>query len=179
MAAAAIAPTVVIAASDRSGPSARHIDFVIFDEHFEDSVAFADELIARGAQAFSTQQDLGRLWFGELGRAFTKGASIAGLTMHSELLICSSFTRQHGARARYEGEHDCRGSDVLTHSLRINDATSSMISTLVAADVRWPRTLAASLASVPRADSFREESCRTQTRRSATHPGSLFSWLIA
>jgi len=151
----------------------RAIQFVVFDETIQESVAFACELEARGARLFAVRQDIGQLWFGELGAAFSAGQAIAGLTSHTELLVCKEFTRRHDARVRYEGLHDCRGSEFLTHSLRSLDVD------FAAAGVAWPRTLAARLATVSNFDAMQETCCRTSVQRSASNPGSLFSWLIA
>lgn len=155
------------------------IHFVLVDEELEDSVAFAQELIARGAHPFSVQDDIGRLWFGELGAAFKAGHAIAGLTSHSELLVSAEFARHHGARIRFEGSHDCRGSDVLVHSLRLGEDDRAMSGLLASADTSWPRLLASRLPNLSMCDALRDDTCRTTTRRAATHPGSLFSWLIA
>lgn len=157
----------------------RQIHFVLVDEALEDSIAFAQELTARGAHAFSVQEDIGRLWFGELGAAFRSGHAIAGLTSHSELLVCAEFARPLGARIRFEGAHDCRGSDTLVHSLRLGPQDESLSSMLISADTAWPRALAARMPTLSRCDALRDEKCSTRTRRSATHPGSLFSWVIA
>jgi hypothetical protein len=183
MVVATAASTGVLSASATAAPRSLErtaIHFVIFDEALEDSVAFARELSVRGARAFAVQQDLGRLWFGELGAAFGAGSSIAGLTSHSELLICADFARRHGARVQYEGAHDCRGGAVLTHSLRIDPSWQAMSPDLAAADVAWPRVLAARLANLSMsAATLCEDYRRTETRRTASNPGSLFSWVIA
>jgi hypothetical protein len=155
------------------------IHFVLVDEELEDSVAFAQELTARGAHALSVQDDIGRLWYGELGAAFEPGHAIAGLTSHSELLVSAEFARQHGARIRFEGAHDCRGGDTLVHSLRLGIAQQSLSAVLASADAAWPRVLAAHLPSLSKCDALRAESCKTTTRRTTSHPGSLFSWVIA
>jgi hypothetical protein len=179
---ASVASTGILTAkaeSDDSVDALKRIDFVLVDIELEDSVSFAAALIGRGARAFSVQQDIGRLWFGELGEAFKAGHSIAGLTSHSELLVCSTFARQHGARVRFEGSHDCRGSDVLTHSLRVAASDQPFSALLASADHAWPQMLAEHVMTLSRGDSLREERCRTTTPRSPTHPGSLFSWVIA
>ena len=178
---ATAASTGILAANAHGEPldPAHPIHFVLVDEELEDSVAFAQELIARGAHAFSVQEDVGRLWFGELGAAFKAGHAIAGLTSHSELLVSAEFARQHGARIRFEGSHDCRGSDVLVHSLRLGRDDRPLSALLASADTAWPRMLASRMPSLSRCDALRDDSCRTTTRRAATHPGSLFSWVIA
>jgi hypothetical protein len=156
-----------------------HVHFVLVDEELEDSVAFGRELTARGAHAFSVQDDIGRLWFGELGAAFKPGHAIAGLTSHSELLVSAEFARQHGARIRFEGSHDCRGGDTLVHSLRLGSDDEPMHALLASADAAWPRALAARMPTLSKSAVLRNESCTTTTLRTATHPGSLFSWIIA
>jgi hypothetical protein len=155
------------------------IHFVLVDEELEDSVAFANTLAGGGARAFSVHEDLGRLWFGELGEVFKPGHAIAGLTTHSELMVCASFARQHGARIRFEGSHDCRGNDALTHSLRIGVDEPAIGASLASAGKAWPEVLALRITNLSRCEMLREDTCRTTTQRSSTHPGSLYSWLIA
>lgn len=174
---ATVASTGALSAAPTS--AAMRIHFVLVDEEFEDSVSFANELIERGARAFSLQEDIGRLWFGELGQAFEPGHAIAGLTSHAELLVSAAFARDRGARVRFEGSHDCRGADVLTHALRIGEDDLPMSGFLTAADAAWPRALASRLGALSMCESLREEQCRTHTQRSSSHPGSLFSWVIA
>lgn len=159
--------------------SIQQIHFVLVDEELEDSIAFAQALTARGALAFSVQDDIGRLWFGELGAAFKPGHAIAGLTSHSELLVSAEFARQHGARIRFEGAHDCRGSDTLAHSLRLAAQDEALSAALVSADTAWPRVLASHLPDLAKCDVMRVTSCSTSTQRTASHPGSLYSWVIA
>jgi hypothetical protein len=179
---ATAASTGILTAQASGGPaSLAHapIHFVLVDEEFEDSVVFANTLIEQGARAFSVQEDVGRLWFGELGTLFRPGQTIAGLTSHTDLMVCSSFARQHGARLRFEGSHDCRGGDELTHSLRISADEPAISAALASAGVAWPQVLAARVTSLTKCDTLRDDRCRTTTRRSETHPGSLFSWVIA
>jgi hypothetical protein len=179
VATAASTGVLTVNANARQPERANPIHFVLVDEALEDSVAFAQELIARGAHPFSVQEDIGRLWFGELGAAFKPGHAIAGLTSHSELLVSTEFARQRGARVRFEGSHDCRGSDVLVHSLRLGEEDRPLSTLLASADTAWPRVLASHMSGLSRCDALRDDSCRTTTRRTATHPGSLFSWVIA
>ncbi|MEO6339988.1 MAG: hypothetical protein ABIO39_08135, partial [Caulobacteraceae bacterium] len=64
------------------------ITAVLVDPRYADSRAFADELVARGAVAFSTETDLGHMWRGELGALYAKGGvRVAGLTPHSDLFL--------------------------------------------------------------------------------------------
>jgi hypothetical protein len=160
-------------------PRISPIQFVLVDEDFEDSVMFANELIAHGARAFSVREDIGRLWFGELGNVFATGNAVAGLTSHTELLVCASFARERGARIRFEGSHDCRGSEVLTHSLRIGVEDQRFSASLASAQEDWPRALALRAMNLSRCDALCTDSAVTTTRRSPSHPGSLYSWVIA
>src|SRR3954470_5238684 len=53
---------------------------VLVDPRYADSRAFAEELVARGAKAFSTETDLAELWRGELGALYARGGvRVAGL----------------------------------------------------------------------------------------------------
>ena len=186
VAVATIAPGVINSAHATSTAvkhdAAKSLDIalVIYDEQFADSVAFAEALSARGARAFAVGNDIGRLWFGELGSIVASHVAIAGLTTHSDLHVSLSFARQFGSRLQFEAEHDCRGGEFLTHRIRTRARAQSMDAVFVHADTRWPQALAASLSNYAGGTgALRELKLSTSINRDASHPGSLFSWVIA
>jgi hypothetical protein len=153
---------------------------VLVDERVAESVAFGRELAAHGARTLSVHEDIGRLWRDELIQVCAAHGAIAGLTSHATLFVADVSARQLGARVRFQGEHDCRGRDVLTHSLRLHWELRGLGRFLAAANTQWPATLAARLAEMPAAiGHLTDERVLTDTPRSESHPGSLFSWLIA
>ena len=156
-------------------------DAVIVDARYSDSRRFAAVLQQQGARIIDTREDLGLLWYGALGAAFRNGPQrIAGLTPHSDLFICDSFGREHGVRLIYEGAHDCRGEQVLSHALRLGAPLAGLAAELQQARAHWPVRLAQriDLADRTALPSAREH-VFTRTRRAADHPGMLFSWAIA
>jgi len=84
----------------------------VYDERFEESVAFAEELRRRGVATASAGSDLARLWYGNLhvqpGQPL---ARIAGLTDRATLFCLEELSRSAGMRVLYRVDHliDDRG----------------------------------------------------------------------
>jgi len=159
---------------------AQRIAYVLMDETIDEARGFAAPLRARGATVLSVvETDLEELWRRKLHRACVEHSAIAGLTSHSTLFICAGFAREIGARVRHEAQHDCRGCDVLTHRLPAGTRSPALDDALAHAGAHWPLTLAAYIAALPATGVHLNAAViHTETRRSATHPGTLFSWLI-
>ena len=168
-------------AASVQAPLSRHIALVLIDERVEEARAFAAPFHARGATVLSvTHADLEQLWRHELARACAKQQAIAGLTAHSALFVSAGLAREYGASVRYEGQHDCRGRDVLTHTLTAGKRPANFGRALALATGHWPEVLATNLAELPYdSEPLSDEYIRTDTRRSASYPGTLFSWVIA
>ena len=163
-----------------SRPAAQHIAYVLIDERVEEACAFAASLRAAGASVLSAiQTDLAELWRSELRSACLEGNAIAGLTAHSALFVCAGLGREHGVRVRHEAQHDCRGGLVLSHRLPAGQRPPGFDGLLAQAGAGWPQVLAGYLAGLPSKNAHLHAAhIQTSARRSATHPGTLFSWLI-
>jgi hypothetical protein len=177
---AALPPVLLENGAAATNPQ-RAIDFVLMDARYADSHAFAQALQRRGARVIDTATDLGALWYGELGAAWTAAPlRLAGLTPHSDLFVCEGFARGHGARVVYQGSHDCRGVATLTHRLAPTAPLAGLAAALADAGPRWPLRLADRLGRAGRDDRPQgREQVATRTPRAPDHPGTLFSWLIA
>jgi hypothetical protein len=159
----------------------RPFDSVLVDARYSDSRIFAAALRAQGAQVLDTGADLGLLWHGALGRAFALAPQrLAGLTPYSDLFICAAFAREHGAHLIYEGAHDCRGVECLTHSLRCGASLAGLGAALDQAGALWPERLAQQLGFASRHyRPLRRETVATRAPRAVGHPGMLYSWALA
>jgi len=145
---------------------------VLVDERFSDSKAFAAAFAARGAKVLSLEEDIGRLWYGELrAHCFNAGGLISGLTVHTDLFVSQQFAKECGRTFIEYGAHDCRGRRTMTHSLPESAAL----------DLRrcesWAEAVAVSL--------LRSQSCSAErvlqysrAVRASDHPGSLYSWIL-
>jgi hypothetical protein len=156
-------------------------DAVIVAARYGDSRLFAAALRQQGARVLDTAVDLGRLWHGALGSQFAQRPQrLAGLTPHSDLLVCESFAREQGACLIYTGAHDCRGGEYVTHSLKVGDSLAGLAANLEQAGARWPARLARQLGlASPRHRPRHQEAVATRTSRAADHPGTLYSWVLA
>ena len=149
---------------------------VVFDTRLSDSRRFAEYFTTRGVAAFSLQEDIGRLWRGVLATACAQPATrIVGMTQYTELMISQLSAREFGATLHYQGRHECRGRQTLTHELPIELNASTMN----LSDTDWPLSLASLLESTAVHDRASQvRGVFTGARRAPDHPGTLFSWLI-
>ena len=158
------------------------IGAVLVDPRYADSRAFADELVARGARAFSTETDLAELWRGELGALYAKGGvRVAGLTPHSDLFLSTALASEAGPRATcsFEGWHDCRGAEVITHAVEGGDRAKGLAGDLNAAGAGWAKALAVQVAeAAAQGKPTVRDAAPAKTARGVDHPGSLVSWVI-
>lgn len=146
---------------------------VLVDERFSDSRRFAAAMQARGATVVSLTEDIGRLWYGELGEQCRKANSfIAGLTLHTELFVSQQFARECGKRLSSFGQHDCRGQSTLVHSLPCG-IDLNLIDTS-----DWAEEVAATMSSRRKCE-ITHDVQRSRVVRAIDHPGTLYSWMIA
>lgn len=156
--------------------STAQIDAVLFDARYSDSRAFAQALARRGARTFAVQEDIGRLWYGPLGQLQReRRASIAGLTLHSDLFVSREFARGYRSALLHEGVHDCRGCARLTHTIERGRALRRP-ERLGAHG--WAESLADELAGALQAERLSSPLRVQGARRAADHPGVLYSWLL-
>jgi hypothetical protein len=156
------------------------ITAVLYDERYSDCRGFADAFIRRGATPFGTRGDIASLWYGALrAHLARRGGCVAGLTVHSDLVVSQSCGAELNLKPLYEGTHDCRASDALTHRLRIHGNDNEIAAALLHSDADWARSLAHALGQAAwNNDSARSESSAIRTSRSGDHPGFLSSWVL-
>lgn len=181
--ATAAATAAVTLLRSRSGhgavPRSGKVDAVLFDERYSDSRKFARELARGGAQTFSVQFDVGRLWYGPWAQLFaTPGVRLAGLTLHSDLFISTEFARHQRAAVMFQCMHDCRGSDAQTHTiergtLRYAEPLSALSSGF------WSIALAQRMTESRHDEDGDSAHIIAHSPRTHDHPGVLYSWVMA
>ena len=96
------APSLGAAWVDAASPLYR----AVFDERFDEAVAFADELRRRGVVVSSIGSDLAAVWYGDLhARLVRVRAPIAGLTDRATLFCLEELARSAGMRVLYRVDH--------------------------------------------------------------------------
>jgi hypothetical protein len=156
------------------------ITAVLYDERYSDCRSFADAFIRRGAMAFGTRDEIASLWYGPLRAHFARHrGSVAGLTAHSDLVVSQSCGVELSFRLLYEGSHDCRATDALTHRLRVRGNDNEIAAALPHSRADWARSLADALGRAAwNNGSLLSESPAISTARSDGHPGFLSSWIL-
>jgi hypothetical protein len=154
---------------------------VIYDPRFSDSRAFAETLMLRGARAFSTQEDIGRLWNGPLGEMFAAAPLVlAGMTPHTDLFISQAFAGEIArGKVTFEAMHDSRGAQALAHSFDMPADQRGLGEAVSASGRDWPRLLAQRLAAMTPGAAPRLHELAASESAADDHPGTLFSWVIA
>jgi hypothetical protein len=162
-------------------PGILRIAAIVYDERYSDSRSFADILLRHGATPFPVNGDCGRLWHAALTEHLVGNrGSVAGLTTDSDFVVSRACGRELGLRLVYEGAHDSRGSNDVTHRLRSTAYEREIVAALGSDRASWAEALAQSLLRLPSNDSaaiFRAP-MSLKTPRSSDHPGYLTSWLL-
>ncbi len=171
------------AAAGTFGPAPKRITAVVYDERYTDCKIFADLLARQGTVVFPTSGDAASVWYGPLRAHLAQyGGHIAGLTTDSDFVVSRDCGRELNLRMLYEGSHDSRSSERLTHRLR-GDHQDVIRAALLRSDVPWAESLANTLGRLPSNDNLLNGSAVTETTtvatpRFANHPGYLTSWLL-
>jgi hypothetical protein len=160
--------------------SSARITAVLYDERYNDCRSFAEAFVRRGATAFNTRDDIAKLWYGSLRSHLARyGGGVAGLTAHSDLVVSQSCGSDLNLKVLYEGSHDCRASDALTHRVRVRGNDHEVAAALLYANTDWARPLADALDRAAwNNGSVLSESPAISTARSDGHPGFLSSWVL-
>jgi hypothetical protein len=145
---------------------------VLRDDRYADSRLYADHFAARGAIAVSTSRDVARVWRTLQTQRGAGPLRLTGLTPYSDFVVLRGEALAAGARLRFFGEHDARGSSGLVHRFRGAGAIETP-----GAD--WAATVAA-LADrhTDREPPLTGAWTATSTARPPDYPGTLYSWLI-
>jgi len=172
----------VFAESTVDAAKLSRISAVVYDERYADCRTFADTLARRGAVALPSGGDAVRVWYGALRKRLTHDPGfVAGFTTDSDLTVSRECGRELGLRLVYEGSHDSRASNRLTHRLRGTGAEKEVYAALLRDDIAWPEAIANALGHQPLAARLANVIAGAPviaTSNFATHPAYLTSWLL-
>jgi hypothetical protein len=169
--------TAVGAANAKSTTEKRPADrclrsIVLVDDRFSDSRTFAAVYAQQGATIVALSEDIGRLWYGQLGEICSQSdIVIAGLTLHTDLFVSQQFARERGKSLLQFGVHECRGRRTLTHYLPAKAGLQLFQSESWAAEVARSMLNSHSMG-------IERVAQASQIVRAGDHPGSLYSWMI-
>ena len=162
-------------------PGTSRIAAVVYDERYSDCPSFAEHLGRHGAIPFPVNGDCVRLWHGALTQHLVRNrGSVAGLTTDSDFVVSRACGRELGLSAAYEGTHDCRGSNYITHRLQNNSCQFEVPAVLANDSASWAEFFEQSLLreSSRGGSAIFRAPVSLKTRRSSDHPGYLTSWLL-
>ena len=153
---------------------------VVADERYGDSVMFAQSLARHGAARFPLAFDAAGLWLDVLApRMAGKAASLAGLTLESDLFILRRLASASGASLCYLGRHDWRSAHGCRHVLRGGMEINAIASALTMGAEPWPARLGAALASAqPCGPLIREQDVPLDHAPASGAPNFFVSWVI-
>jgi hypothetical protein len=169
---------VGLARGQRTAPDAAML--VVVDERYGDSVKFAQSLAGHGAARFPLAFDAAGLWLDVLAPRMTgTAASVAGLTLESDLFILRRLASASGASLCYLGRHDWRSAHRRRHVLRGGVEIDAIASALTMGAESWPARLGSLLASArPRGPLIKEQEVALDHAPGSGAPNFFVSWVI-
>ena len=172
----------VFAESTADATKLPRISAVVYDERYANCRIFAETLARHGAVALPSSGDAVRVWYGTLRRHLADDPGfVAGFTTDSDLTVSRECGRELGLRLVYEGSHDSRASNRLTHRLRGTGAEKEVYAALLRDDIAWPEAIANALGRQPLAARLANVIAGAPviaTSHFATHPAYITSWLL-
>ena len=151
----------------------------VFDERFDECLAFADELGRRGVVTSGIRGDVATLWYGDLRvRATRSPAPIAGLTDRVALFCLEELARDVGMKVCFRVDHLIEANGHVRHEAAgptwIVDAARTL-----APESGFGRAMAVLASHVPVSQ---PGEITAQKRTGPFSPGNrtaLVSWVIA
>lgn len=152
-------------------------DMVVRDRRFRASWLFAEALRSQQTAMIETQPDIYASW-----RALAvpyDEVFAAGLTTYADYSTICSIVAPRRLQIIYEGMHDCRRSDEVSHVLRCSVERQTEIERRwQQAETDWPTALAQSMTVSSYLGGYRESRGSDLTHaRLKDQPGTLVSWV--
>ena len=151
----------------------------VFDERFEEGLAFAAELNRRGVMTSVVGGDVGKLWYGDLQVRLRQGpAPIAGLTDRATLFCLEELARGAGMSVFYRVDHLIDRSGHTQHDA-VGPASIIEATRRLVAESEFGRAMAV-LASHFEVSGRRDTAAQKRTGPfSPQDKTALVSWVIA
>ena len=153
---------------------------VIYDERYEDCLAFAREARRLGAVTHGIRDDVTELWYGDLRRHLSEQPGlIAGLTTASSAFLLELLGHDVFHHQVFRGEHTFTNEKFSGHHFEVPAYIANDVTTLTVDPDHWSKDLAG---VISRYDSSLPTYPRTPINSPRRHDGSkadLVSWVIA
>jgi len=153
---------------------------VIYDERFEDCVAFAHEARRLGAATHGIRDDVTDLWYGDLRRHLSvQPGLIAGLTTASSAFLLEQLGHDVFHHQVFRGEHKFSNAKLTGHHFEVPEYIGNNVTSLTLDREHWGKDLAVVMSHY---DTTRPTFPRTLINAPRRHDGStanLVSWVIA
>lgn len=154
---------------------------IIFDENYQDSVAFANAAEKLGATIHGIKGDITDLWYNDLYHEWKKGpAAIMGMTNENSLFCLEQLAHDQRMRVVFRVDHNYLSDNKIEHVISGTTQVPPEISDLENDGPAWNIQIANVVMHC--SDTRSKSSCTTlvtQLKRPVTDQQSLVSWVIA
>lgn len=154
---------------------------IIFDENYQDSVAFANEAKKLGAKIHGIKGDITDLWYNDLYHEWKKGpAPIMGMTDENSLFCLEQLAHDQRMRVVFRIDHNYLSDNKIEHVISGITEVPSEISNLENDGPAWNIQIA-NVVMQCSANRSRSTCAKlvTELKRPVTDTQSLVSWVIA
>lgn len=88
----------------------------VFDERFDEGLAFAEAMASRGVVTLPLRQDVAKIWYEDLRTSLRQcRAPIVGLTDRATLFCLEELARDVGMRVSFRVDHLVRANGLVKH----------------------------------------------------------------
>lgn len=153
---------------------------VIYDERYEDCLAFAHAARRLGAPTHAIREDITELWYGDLRRNLSEQPGlIAGLTTASSAFLMELLGHDVFHHQVFRGEHVVSKGKLEAYRFEVPGYVAEYASTLRTEDTLWSTKLAELMSHYDRSQpSFPRTQVQSHRHEGLSHP-DLVSWVIA
>lgn len=153
---------------------------VIYDERYEDCLAFAHEARRLGAATHGIRDDVTELWYGDMrGHLSEQPGLIAGLTTASSAFLLELLGHDVFHHQVFRGEHKFSNEKLTGHHFEVPRYIANDVTELTLDPNHWSKDLAAVIARYDNSLPTYPRSLINTPRRHDGSTADLVSWIIA
>ena len=153
---------------------------VIYDERYEECLAFASAARAMGARTRGIREDVTELWYGDLrGELARNPGLIAGLTSASSAFLMELLGHDVFHHQVFKGEHKVNAGRLEAYRFEVPGYIAEHTSRLQTADRHWSIALAQLMSNYDhKLPSYPRTQVKSHQQSGISQP-DLVSWVIA
>ena len=154
---------------------------VVYDERFQDSVAFAGEANKLGASTYGIKGDVTDLWYNDLYHEWKKGpAAIMGMTTEDALFCLQILAQDQRMHVVFRVEHNYLSDNRIAHIITGTSQIPHEMADLANVGPAWNIRMSNVVMQYPDKRAKKSETkIITQLDRPVTDQQSLVTWVIA